>query len=138
MSPLRVASKQVIASILLVATELILFCTLGTPKSTLVQAFGMIFALVVYLPAPVIFRGLLMVLIVRRWTNKPQSASETIVKFLIFIAPIFSVGFLQMTSVTHGSLEAYAGQFFIYIAAECSLCFMFLKLNKMWTSQKQL
>jgi hypothetical protein len=138
MSPISVASKQVIASLLVITVELFLFCTLGTPKSNPGQAFGMIFALIVYVPAPVIFRGLLMVLMVKRWTKKPARAAETIGKWFIFIAPVIAIGLVQMTSVSRGIEAVFLGQFIAYVAVECAICRKFLKLNKHWMSPHHL
>lgn len=138
MSRISVGSKKVICAVSLIAAELVLFCTLGTPNSSLAQALRMIFAIVAYIPASLIFRGLLLVLLANRWTKAPISAVEIVAKWILFISPIFAVGFLELSSVTQGQSSDYVGQFVAYIAVECVLCFVFLRLNARWNSQRLL
>jgi hypothetical protein len=134
MSLSNLTTKQVPFSLLVLMAELILFCTVGTPKSSFVQALGMMFAIVVYLPAALILRGLLLTALAKRWSRNSISLIEKVAKWVAFVAPIFAIGCIQLANEATGETMKYLGQFLAYLAFESAICHLYLRITEKWAA----
>jgi ABC-type uncharacterized transport system permease subunit len=94
----------------------------------------MMFAIVLYLPAAIILRGLLLTALAKRWSRNSSSLIEKVGKWVAFIAPVFAIGCIQLANEATGETMKFVGQFFAYLAFESVICHLYLRLTEKWAA----
>jgi hypothetical protein len=136
MSPVRTTRSWVVFWCLVsLLAEIALFSTLGSANTSAIVILRMTYALLVFVPFPLILRGVIFYFIVTPWPARVPALVERVAKWLLFLAPIFLLAAWTYSHFQESGRNEVVGMLIAYLVCEIALGYWFMGISARRSAQ---
>ena len=130
MSPVRINRSWVVFWCLVsLLAEIALFSTLGSANTSAIVILRMAYALLVFVPIPLILRGVIFSFIVTPWPARVPALVERAAKWLLFLAPIVLLAAWTYSHFQESGRNEVVGMLIAYLVCETTLGYWFTGIS---------
>ena len=115
--------------------ELALFSTLGSANTSAIVILRMTYALLVFVPLPLILRGVIFYFIVTPWPARVPTLVERAAKWLLFLAPIVLLAAWTYSHFQESGRNEVVGMLIAYLVCETALGYWFTGISARRSAQ---
>jgi hypothetical protein len=115
--------------------EIALFSTLGIANTSAIVILRMAYALLVFVPFPLILRGVIFYFIVTPWPPIVPALAERAAKWLLFLAPIFLMAAWNYAHYQESGRTGAIGMLVAYLVCETILGYWFTGISARRSAQ---